>query len=142
LTIAKYVVAGLDIRFGWTGSFNFGLQIVAMIVAALGYAVVTWSMVANAFFSTFVRIQEERDHQVCTTGPYSIVRHPGYIGSILFELGGPIMLGSWWAFIAGLLITVLVVIRTAKEDETLQNELDGYQDYAQNVRCRLVPGVW
>lgn len=142
LTIAKYVVAGLDMRYGWTGSFNSGLQIVAMMVTALGYAVVTWSMVANAFFSAVVRIQEERGHQVCTTGLYSIVRHPGYIGWILSELGGPIMLGSWWAFIVGLLIIVLIVIRTAKEDKTLQNELDGYQDYAQNVRCRLVPGMW
>lgn len=142
LTIAKYVVAGLDLRFGWTGSFDFNLQIVALVVAALGYAVVTWSMVTNAFFSTVVRIQDDRGHQVCTTGPYRIVRHPGYIGSILFELGGPIMLGSWWAFIPGLLAAILTVIRTAKEDRTLRDELAGYQEYTQQTRYRLLPGIW
>ena len=142
LTIAKYVVAGLDIRYGWTTSFNSGLQVTAIILVALGYATVTWSMVANAFFSTVVRIQEERGHQVCTAGPYSIVRHPGYIGWILFELAGPIMLGSWWAFIPGLLIVILTIIRTAKEDRTLCDELAGYREYTQKTRYRLLPGIW
>lgn len=142
LTIAKYVVAGLDVRYGWSTSFAGGVQITALIIAALGYALVTWSMVANAFFSTVVRIQADRGQQVCTTGPYRFVRHPGYVGSAVFELAVPIALGSWWAFIAGLLIAILTVVRTAMEDKTLQAELDGYQSYAQKVRFRLIPGVW
>ncbi len=142
LTIAKYVVAGLDIRYGWSAPLIASLQITALILAAWGYALVTWSMVANAFFSTVVRIQEDRGQKVCTTGPYRFVRHPGYIGSIIFEMTVPIALGSWWAFIAGLLIAVFTIVRTAMEDKTLQNELDGYQAYAQNTRYRLIPGVW
>lgn len=142
LTIAKYVVAGLDVRYGWSAPLIASLQITALILAAWGYALVTWSMVANAFFSLVVRIQEDRGQQVCTTGPYRFVRHPGYVGSIIFELAVPIALGSWWAFIAGLLIAILTVLRTALEDKTLQNELDGYQTYAQNVRFRLIPGIW
>lgn len=142
LTIAKYVVAGLDVRYGWSAPLIASLQITALILAAWGYALVTWSMVANAFFSLVVRIQEDRGQQVCTTGPYRFVRHPGYIGSIIFELAVPIALGSRWAFIAGLLIAILTAIRTALEDKTLQNELDGYQTYAQNVRFRLIPGIW
>lgn len=142
LTIAKYVIAGLDVRYGWSTSLAAGTQITALILAALGYAIVTWSMVANAFFSTVVRIQEDRGQQVCTSGPYRFVRHPGYVGSILFELAVPIALGSWWAFIAGGLIAVLTVVRTALEDKTLQTELDGYQEYTQDVSYRLIPGIW
>ena len=142
LTIAKYVVAGLDVRYDWSAPFASSVQITALILAALGYAIGTWSMAANAFFSTVVRIQDDRGHQVCTTGPYRFVRHPGYIGSVIFELAVPIALGSWWAFIAGSLIAIITVIRTGMEDKTLQNELDGYQAYAQNVRYRLIPGVW
>ncbi|MCA9975484.1 MAG: isoprenylcysteine carboxylmethyltransferase family protein [Anaerolineales bacterium] len=142
LTIVKYVIAGLDVRYGWSAPFAIGVPITALIMAALGYAVVTWSMVANAFFSTVVRIQEDRGQQVCTTGPYRFVRHPGYVGSAIFELAVPIALGSWCAFVAGLLIAIFTVVRTAMEDRTLQAELDGYQTYAQNVRYRLIPGIW
>lgn len=77
LTLAKYVLAGLDVRYGWSAPFATGVQITALILAALGYAMVTWSMVADAFFSTVVRIQEDRGQQVCTTGSYRFVRHPG-----------------------------------------------------------------
>jgi protein-S-isoprenylcysteine O-methyltransferase Ste14 len=99
-------------------------------------------MISNAYFSTAVRIQTDRDHQVCTTGPYRIVRHPGYVGVSLQSLALPLMFSSLWTILPAVTAVILLVIRTAKEDETLQNELDGYQDYAQNVRCRLVPGVW
>lgn len=141
-TIAKYILAGLDMRNGWTNSISPGLQITALAVAALGYALVTWAMTTNAFFSLVVRIQEERSHQVATGGPYRFVRHPGYMGSVLFELATPILLGSWWALIPGGLIALLTILRTALEDRTLKNELDGYQEYARRVRHRLVPGVW
>jgi protein-S-isoprenylcysteine O-methyltransferase Ste14 len=89
-----------------------------------------------------VRIQKERGHAVATGGPYRFVRHPSYVGGILFELAAPILLGSWWALIPGMLNAILFVVRTALEDKTLQAELDGYQDYAARVRYRLLPGVW
>ena len=89
-----------------------------------------------------VRIQEERGHTVATGGPYQFVRHPGYVGAIMFQLGSPIALGSLWALIPSGLSAILYVIRTALEDRTLQEELDGYSDYAQRVRHRLLPGVW
>jgi len=141
-TIAKYIVAGLDIRFGWTPSMPVLLQIAALTVAVLGYALGTWSMAANAFFSTVVRIQEDRGHAVATSGPYRYVRHPGYSGSIAFELATPIMLGSLWALIPGVLAALLLLLRTALEDEMLRKELDGYNEYAEQVRHRLLPGVW
>ena len=141
-TIARYIVAGLDARFGWTTGMPFALQVIGLVIAALGYALVVWATGSNAFFSQIVRIQKERGHAVATGGPYRFVRHPSYVGTILVELAVPIMLGSWWALIPGGLDAILFIIRTALEDKTLQRELDGYQEYADRVRHRLLPGVW
>jgi len=141
-TIAKYILAGLDVRLEWTAQMSLALQIAALVVAVLGYALGTWAMAANAFFSKVVRIQEDRGHAVATGGPYRYVRHPGYIGTIAFELATPIMLGSLWALIPGGLAALLFVVRTALEDKTLLEELDGYTEYAQQTRYRLLPGVW
>jgi protein-S-isoprenylcysteine O-methyltransferase Ste14 len=141
--IVKYVVAGLDMRWGWSPQFPLALQLVGVVVAVLAQDVLlTWSMAANAFFSQTVRIQKERGHTVATGGPYRYVRHPGYAASILFLLATPLMLGSLWAFIPGGLAALLTIVRTVLEDRTLQEELDGYKEYAQQVRYRLLPGVW
>jgi protein-S-isoprenylcysteine O-methyltransferase Ste14 len=99
-------------------------------------------MIANAFFSTAVRIQSERGHTVCRSGPYRFVRHPGYVGFILQSLGTPVLLGSWWALIPGVTAVVFMIIRTSWEDRTLQAELPGYRDFVQEVRYRLVPAIW
>ena len=94
------------------------------------------------FFSQTIRIQRERGHTVATGGPYRFMRHTAYVGTILFELAVPVMLGSWWALIPGGLVALLIITRTAFEDRTLQKELDGYQRYAQQVRYRLLLGIW
>jgi protein-S-isoprenylcysteine O-methyltransferase Ste14 len=141
-TMAKYILAGLDLRFGWTVHIPLALQVTALAIAALGYALMTWAMAENAFFSTIVRIQEDRGHTVVTGGPYRYVRHPGYTGTIAFELATPIMLGSLWALIPGGLAVLLTIIRTAFEDKTLHDELSGYPEYAQQTRYRLLPGAW
>jgi protein-S-isoprenylcysteine O-methyltransferase Ste14 len=101
-----------------------------------------WAMACNPFFSQVVRIQSERGHTVATTGPYRYVRHPAYIGMILFEPGMSALLGSWWAIIVGVMYAILIIVRTALEDRTLQAELTGYADYARQVRYRLIPGIW
>jgi protein-S-isoprenylcysteine O-methyltransferase Ste14 len=142
LTLVKYVVAGLDLRFGWPPPLPVWLQGAALIVSALGYALGTWAMASNAFHSMVYRLQEDRGHSVATGGPYRYVRHPSYLGTIAFELATPLMLGSLWAFIPGGLAALLFVVRTALEDRSLQAELEGYQEYAARVRYRLVPGVW
>ncbi len=142
-TIGRLVVAGLDFRYGWTtGEITLQLQLIALAVAVLGYALGTWAMAVNAFFTQVVRIQQERGHTVVTEGPYRFVRHPGYIGSLLFELAVPILLGSLWALTIGVLNAALIIVRTAFEDRMLHEELDGYQDYTKEVRYRLVPGIW
>ena len=140
--LARYIVAGLDERFGWTGGFPLGAQIAALLVCVLGYALVVWATASNAFFSQIVRIQAERGHTVATGGPYHYVRHPAYAGAILYELAVPVLLASWWAFIFSGLCAILLILRTALEDHTLQVELAGYADYARQVRRRLLPGIW
>ena len=140
--LARYILAGLDQRYGWTGGFPFAAQMAALILCLFGYGLVVWATTSNAFFSQIVRIQTERGHTVVTGGPYQYVRHPAYIGAILFEFAAPILLASWWSGIPSLLAVILLVLRTALEDRALQAELAGYADYARKVRQRLLPGIW
>jgi len=142
LTLAKYVLAGLDIRYGWSPTTPTWVHIVALILGAGGYALGTWSMVENAYFSMVVRYQEDRGHMVCDSGPYRYVRHPAYIGTILFEMMVPLILGALWTLIPGFLASILTVVRTALEDRTLKKELPGYCEYTKRTRSRLFPGVW
>jgi len=140
--LLRYIIGGLDQRYGWTGDFSLPVQIVALIICISGYFLVTWATASNAFFSQIVRVQSERGHVVSTGGPYHYVRHPAYIGAILFELAVPFLLASWWALIPGGLSAILLILRTSFEDRTLQKELTGYSEYASKVRHRLLPGAW
>lgn len=141
-TLAVLITAGLDARFGWTGPFSRGLWGVGLIVVFVSQMFVLWAMVSNPFFAATVRIQRDRDHRVVQNGPYRIVRHPGYFGSVIYNLVVPLALASWWTFIPASLTVVLLILRTALEDRTLQAELPGYQDYSRIARYRLIPGVW
>jgi protein-S-isoprenylcysteine O-methyltransferase Ste14 len=140
--LGSLVIAGLDVRFKWSPEAAVAVLVAGTVLLVLGNVLFSWAMISNAFFSTLVRIQEDRSHTVATNGPYRFVRHPGYVGWILMSFGIPIMLGSLWAVIPGALSALLMVVRTALEDRTLQNELPGYKDYAAQVRYRLLPGVW
>jgi protein-S-isoprenylcysteine O-methyltransferase Ste14 len=140
--LARPIVAGLDQRYGWSGGISLLAQIAALVVCALGYALLVWATGSNAYFSQIVRIQDERGHAVAMGGPYRWVRHPGYAGTILYELAAPILLASWWALIPSAVSVILFVVRTALEDKTLRIELPGYVKYAEDVPWRLVPGVW
>jgi protein-S-isoprenylcysteine O-methyltransferase Ste14 len=140
--LARYIVAGLDERYGWTGGFPLGAQLTALIICILGYALVVWATASNAYFSQIVRIQKDRGQTVVTGGPYHYVRHPAYLGAILYELAVSVVLASWWAFVASGLGVILLIVRTMLEDRTLQVELMGYAEYARRVRHRLVSGVW
>jgi protein-S-isoprenylcysteine O-methyltransferase Ste14 len=116
-----------------------GIGYVLLIIGIVG---VTWAESANKFFEPSVRIQTDRGHKVIDTGPYAIVRHPGYVSAFLIFIGTPLSLGSFWALMPAVLACLLLVVRTILEDRTLRTELPGYDEYAQRVRCRLIPGVW
>jgi protein-S-isoprenylcysteine O-methyltransferase Ste14 len=135
-------IAGLDKRFHWSFEVNFTIQAIAIVIALIGYSLIIWAMVSNRFFSRIVRIQKDRGHSVVSTGPYRFVRHPGYVGMILFAIATPLALGSLWALIPGGLGTCVILLRTALEDRTLLEELEGYEEYARQIRSRLIPGVW
>jgi protein-S-isoprenylcysteine O-methyltransferase Ste14 len=136
------LVAGLDALFDRSPAFNLPLKILALVIILAGYALGTYALIENRFFSGMVRIQTERGHRVVSSGPYGWVRHPGYAGALLTNLATPVFLDAPWAFLPVVFLTVVLVIRTELEDRTLQNRLEGYRDYARRVRYRLLPGVW
>lgn len=142
VSIVAYIVAGLDaVRFGWS-SVNTSLKIVGFILFIFGYILPFYALSNNPFASGTVRIQTERGHRVASGGPYRFVRHPMYVGAIVAAFGVPLFLGSYWALIPGAVMALIFIYRTAREDQTLQDELKGYKEYAQKVRFRLLPGIW
>jgi len=136
------LVAGLDAVFDWSPMFSMPIKILALVIILAGYALASYALIENRFFSGMVRIQTERGHQVVSGGPYRWVRHPGYAGALLSYLATPLFLDSRWAFLPAIFITIVLVIRTSLEDKALQDELEGYRDYARRVRYRLLPRVW
>lgn len=136
------IVAGLDHHFGWSPVFPTWLNILGFILIVLGYTFAGWAFAENRFFSTVVRIQTDRGHMVCDSGPYRIVRHPGYAGNFLALPGIVLALGSVWTIIPVIVALIITVIRTTLEDKTLQEELSGYRDYVHCVRYRLIPFVF
>jgi protein-S-isoprenylcysteine O-methyltransferase Ste14 len=134
------IVAGLDERWGWTGTISIGWHVAGILLFVIWWIFFLWAMASNPFFSEGVRIKE--NHRVAKGGPYRLVRHPGYLGNLIGCIGQPLLFGSWWAFIPAMLTMLTFTIRTALEDNTLQKELDGYSEYARQVRYRLIPGVW
>lgn len=142
LVLATLAVAGLDQRYGWPGSVCTGWLYTGMTLFVIGDLFFLWAMAVNKYFSKLVRIQTERGHRVVTSGPYRLARHPGYLGWSVMWIGTPLILNSLWAYIPGVLLIVLIAIRTSLEDSTLQAELEGYSEYASKVRFKLIPWVW
>ena len=136
------LVAGLDALFGWSPAFGLPVKIAALVVIVAGYALGAYALIENRFFSGMVRIQAERGQQVVSSGPYAWMRHPGYAGALVTYAATPLFLDSRWAFLPAVFLAVVLIIRTNLEDKTLQDELEGYRDYAQRVRYRLLPGIW
>lgn len=134
-------VAGLDFRFNWLILEVYFAFIGLMFVAASS-VFLNWAMIVNPHFEPTVRIQKERNHKVIKSGPYSIVRHPGYLAGILFAISIPLLIGSGLAFIAVGIYVISMILRTWLEDKTLQEELEGYSEYVSQVRYRLFPGIW
>ena len=142
LTFPLVIVSGLDHRYEWTPLFPTWLNILGLVLIALGYAFAAWALVENRFFSSTVHIQTDRGHSVCDSGPYQIVRHPGYAGNLLALPGIIIALNSIWTLIPAVVALIIAVIRTILEDKTLHKELPGYREYARRVRYRLFPGIY
>ena len=136
------VIAGLDAgRFQWSClGIHFG--ILGGVLFILGAVLIHWAMLVNRHFEAIVRIQKDRDHRVITAGPYRIVRHPGYVGVILWGISSPLIIGSVYGLIPGAAAVIVLIIRTSLEDKLLRKELNGYVEYTKRVRYRLLPGLW
>jgi protein-S-isoprenylcysteine O-methyltransferase Ste14 len=141
LFVIALVIAGLDARFGWSNipPVFYWLSVAVYI---LGQAIFQWARYTNQYFSSVVRIQTDRGQTVCKAGPYQYVRHPGYVGGILFTATVGLVLGSWWASIPQVIAALMLIWRTAREDRTLQAELPGYKQFTLETKYRLLPGVW
>ena len=137
------LAAGLDVKYGWSDTdYSVSIELVALVLILSGHAIGSWALMENRFFSGVVRIQTERGHHVVSSGPYGIVRHPGYAGALLTYFATPLLLDSLWTFLPVLLMTLVLIIRTVLEDRALQEELPGYKEYTQKTRYRLIPGIW
>jgi protein-S-isoprenylcysteine O-methyltransferase Ste14 len=123
---------------------NAPLWVVLLGYAAIiaGIAGTAWAQAVNPFFEPGVRLQTERGQHVIDTGPYRLVRHPGYSSALLLFIGLALALGSWWALIPAGLASAILVLRTALEDSLLRRSLDDYEAFTRRTRARLIPGVW
>jgi protein-S-isoprenylcysteine O-methyltransferase Ste14 len=136
------ITAALDIgRYHWT-RLGFSVTVLGIVLFITGNAIFCWALCVNRFFETMVRLQTDRRQTVITTGPYQYVRHPGYVGVILWILSTPLILGSAVALIPAVIACLLLIVRTYIEDNMLQKQLPGYSDYAARVRYRLIWGIW
>ena len=136
------LAAGLDALFNWPPTFNLLVRILSLVVILAGYVLGSYALIENRFFSGMVRIQSERGHKVISSGPYRWMRHPGYTGALVTYLATPFFLGSWWAIIPTVALTVILIVRTNLEDQYLQKKLEGYSEYTRKVRFRLLPEIW
>jgi protein-S-isoprenylcysteine O-methyltransferase Ste14 len=142
LTLLQPAVAGWDVGRARSFEAPWAVSVVAFALTIMAYAFVHWAMISNKHAETGVRIQEDRHHAVVSSGPYRIVRHPFYISLIAAALLYPLAVSSLYALVPGVVMALLFIWRTAREDETLRRELDGYENFTTKTRYRLVPGVW
>ena len=143
MTFLVTLLAALDAgRFHWSPQLPIVLYPVMFVLILTSYCIIYWAMWTNDFFSSRVRIQTDRGHYVVTEGPYRYVRHPGYVGMIIFTPASAVLLGSIYTLIPAAITIILLIIRTYLEDVTLQKELPGYTDYVKKVRFRLIPCIW
>ena len=136
------LTSGLEALNGSLVLFGLPVKLVAILLLLAGFSWGSYALWENRFFSGTVRIQTERGHTVVSSGPYRIMRHPGYFGSLVSFLVSPLILDSLWAFVPAIILIMTLIIRTRLEDQVLQNELEGYSEYAKKVHYRLIPGIW
>ena len=139
LFVASFILAGLDFRFGWSSLPNWALW-TSSIVFLLSYGMYAEVMRENEWLSRSIEVMEGQ--KVVSTGLYGIVRHPMYTATILMFLAMPLVMGSWWAFLVMIPYVLAIVTRIKDEETLLTKELEGYQEYKEKVRWKLIPYIW
>jgi len=143
LWIGSLILGAADVgRLHWSDTVPALLRAAGFVVFAFCMALPVWAMAVNRFFSPVVRIQSERGHHLIRSGPYALIRHPGYAGMIFGSLGGALAIGSWMGLAPMAVFAGLILKRVILEDRFLRENLEGYLQYSREVRWRLVPGLW
>lgn len=137
--LAAFVLPGFDFRWGWS-RMPVWVALVGDLLVLIGYGIIIRVFVENRYASRTVEVASGQ--QVIRTGPYAVVRHPMYVGVLIMYLASPVALGSWWAILPAAVILPILVIRILNEEQVLVRELPGYQEYRQETRYRLLPGIW
>lgn len=137
--LLAFVIPGFDHRLGWSNPPAW-LVLIADGLVLFGYGIVFWVFRENRYASRVVEVEEEQT--VISSGPYAIVRHPMYVGTIIMYLFSPLALGSYWGMIPAIFTVPVLVARILNEEKVLAKELRGYTDYQQKTRYRLFPGIW
>lgn len=137
--LGAFLIPGFDRRWGWS-IMPWWVTVAADLLVLLGYATIFRVFRENQYTSRTVQV--EQGQQVVSTGPYAVVRHPMYVGVLVFYLASPIALGSWWAFLPAAVIVPILVVRILNEEQVLERDLPGYREYEQKTRYRLLPGIW
>src|SRR4030095_8859446 len=141
-TVGWLVFMALDaVRFHWS-HVPIGLQVLGVVVLLISFYLLFLTFRENSYLSPVVRIQEERGQTVVSTGPYRYVRHPMYAGILVFMVGTPLLLGSAYGIIVGLIFMIVLGRRALLEERTLRQELPGYAAYMEKVKYRILPYVW
>lgn len=137
--LGSFVLAGLDFRFGWT-NVPMWLVVVAAVILLASYGMYAEVMRENAYLSRTVEVQENQ--KIIDTGLYGVIRHPMYTATIFLFLSIPLVLGSWISFVIMLLYPIAIVARIGNEEKVLEEGLEGYKEYKEKVKYRLVPFIW
>ena len=139
-SLLLYIIAGFDaVRYQWS-SFNNSLIFIGIPIFLIGWIIGIWAMIVNKNFTMTISV--DKNEYLCSTGPYKIIRHPGYAGEIIMILSFPLILGSLWSFIPAVILILIFIIRTHLEDQVLQLELNGYNEYSKKTKFRLFPFIW
>ena len=140
---ALYIMPGFDVvRYEWSEPLPVWMRIFAIVLHLPCFVMLGWIMRENTYLAQVVKIDKEREHRVITTGPYAFVRHPMYTIVIVLLFAAPVALGSRYALILAVFLTILLIVRTYLEDRTLHTELAGYPEYARRTPYRLIPRIW
>lgn len=137
--LAGFIIPGLDHRFAWS-DVPIYIVITADIMVLLGYLIILFVFKQNSYASCIIEVNENQ--KVISTGLYGVVRHPMYLGVLIMFLPTPIALGSYWALIPFAVLPVLLILRILNEEKVLSNNLQGYKEYCQKTRFRLIPYIW
>jgi protein-S-isoprenylcysteine O-methyltransferase Ste14 len=129
-------------RFGWSPDFSLWIKLLGTLLFILAFMILFSALKENTFAAPVVKMQKERGQKVISTGLYGIVRHPMYCGGTLLFIGAPLLLGSVYGLAIGLLLVILIAVRSLGEEEMLREELDGYNEYMKEVKWRLIPFVF